>query len=170
MAFATPQDMVLRKDPRILGSLCGDGQRVPVAELTTHPVMLAALDDATAEMMAALFRGNRYTQDDIDNRLSAAGKKHLTHLCCVIAYAHLWDRKPVTDDNSAKQFGDALEKSREAIDALRKGTHILDIEENKDAGIPKTDPIGPAAIRREFNLLRDRLGNLPDRRAPDHLS
>lgn len=133
MAYAEPADLILRVRPETIADLVSDGPvRVTEDELETNANLLAALDDASGEMDAALRVGNRYSAAALaaltDNSLALRKR-----ICCDLAWALLLRRNgsPTEAEASSK-------KAESMLEALRKGVNIFDLEDNADAGLPES--------------------------------
>lgn len=164
MAFATAADLVIRFDARSIGRLASDdGAPVPPTEFASNPVINAALNDAAAQILVVLSPGRRYTEAELLADQSASGVHYLTMINCHLAYAHLWMRRDMTEDNE-KKYRSVLETAERYLDELRTGKHVLVIEDKVDAGLPRTQPLSVQVIENEWELLRDKLGYLPNRR------
>jgi phage gp36-like protein len=167
-SYATPADMLARYDVRHLGDLVSDsGQRIGSAEVLSHTNLQTALDDAAGEIEAALMQGQRYSADDLTN-LTGNSKQYLIRLNCAVAISLLWQRRPWSDDDKRE---DAIEKAREALDKLRKGITVLNVEAAKDAGLPAIRTPSLSRINRQ-NLVVDRAraGYYPTRLLPGQVS
>ena len=170
MAFATTADMTTRFDHRTLGRLLSsDGNKVPLVEFGANPVMTMALNDASAAILAILTVGQRYNEDDLSSAQSVAGVHYLTRICCEIAFSYLWMRRDMTRASEKESKGDnrhtaVLESAEKHLEDLRTGKHVLTIPENQEAGRADTAPLSVSRIENTWDLLRDRLGNVPNRR------
>ena len=152
-SYATPAQMKERFDVRILGDLVTDTDtRVSAANLLTDTNLQAALDDASGEIEAALLQGKRYTTADLEG-LSGNSAKYLARLTCEIAFGLLWERRPWYERDGREA---AIERSKKALDLLRKGEHVFDVDGVKEAGVPSVE--GPSRVElKNQNLLRTRL-------------
>lgn len=141
MAYATPAQLLERYDARVVGDLVSDnGVQVKKPDLLTNTNLQAALDDASGEIDASVLQANRYTTAQL-TALTGNSAKHLVRLCCAIAIGLLWERRQVSDDEDEAQRETAQKRARQALDALRKGQTIFDVEVAKDAGLPhSTEP------------------------------
>lgn len=152
MAYASADDLVKRYDARTLGDLCSDtGVRVSEVALPTNPKILAALDDASGEIDAALMQAKRYTTADLAS-LTGNSLAYLKRLTCTIAFAGLWNRRPSVDDMDRDE---ALKQARQALDRLRRGENVFDLEDQKSAGLPEVKEPSVSSIDR-LNLTVDR--------------
>ena len=164
MSYSSPSDLILRFDPRDLGDLCGDdGVQVSRIDLLTDPNLQAALDDASGAIDAALLAGGRYSAADLA-ALSGNSQALLKRICCELALAYLWARRPLyrAEDRQA-----ATETAEKSLERLRKGENVFNVAENIDASTPTID--GPTSVTYDnLNLIRDRTRNYyPARHLPN---
>jgi phage gp36-like protein len=155
MAYATPADLISRKDRNDVGQLCGDDKRVvsPV-DLTTNQPCLDALADASGDIEAALLVGNRYTVADLTT-LTGNSLALLKRICCDIAMSLLLDRRPGWNPAKSKEIRDL---ANDRLERLRKGENTFNIQASLDAGEPVVD--GPTMMEYDrLNLIRDRVKN-----------
>lgn len=169
MAYATPAELLARYDARVIGDLVGDvNERVDAADLPTDENLLAALDDASGEIEAAVLQGKRYTTADLA-ALAGNTRFFLVRICCQIAIARLWERRLTLDASEQIAAEQAFEQARKALDRLKRGEEIFDIQAVKDAGVPSL--VKPTATTiRTRNLLVDELRGTyyPTRRSSQH--
>lgn len=152
MALADADDMINRYDVRTLGDLVSDGDRVGEAYLPTDPKMLAALETASGEVIAACYKGNRYLPADLTG-LTGSSAEYLKDLVCRIAFWVLWRRKPWSD--RYEKLRDSAEKSATAaLDLLRTGQNVFDVAETKEAGTPEVQSVSLVEIQ-TYNLIVD---------------
>ena len=161
-AFATPQNMLDTFDARTLGDLCSDdAHRVSEAALLTDPKMLRALNFATGRIMGACLRAKRYSRDDLEG-LTGESEALLIDMTCRVALWWLWQRKPYTDDQQRQQ---AKVNSDEALEQMRMGDHVFDVEDAKEAGLPSAETVTRVEIERDWSLFVDEArGNFYPRR------
>lgn len=151
-AFATAADMVARYDVRTLGDLCGDdGHRIPEEDLAINVPMTKALQTATGKIKAAVLRAERYTTAELD-ALTGESKQYLIELTCQIAFWCLWKRKPYKDDQQRKEI---KQDADDALELLRKGDHVFDIDRQKDAGTPQVETVTRVEVQTEWGLAVD---------------
>lgn len=130
-SYVTPEQFLARRDVRAIQQLLRDtGVTTPLADVTTEPTFLAALDDASGEVRAACETANRYTANDLD-ALAASNDPFLINLVCDLAYGKLQRRRarPVTGDEYPE-----VEKAEQWLALLRLGERVLNIQSAKDAG------------------------------------
>lgn len=141
-----------RFDARTVGQLVSDtGQSVPPASLATNTAVLAALEDASGEIDAALMQGQRYSAADLA-ALTGNSLAYLKRICCQIAMARLWERRPYLDEEGAEK---ALNMARQALDRLRKGENLFAVEDNLAASVPSIETPSVTSIE-NLNLVVDR--------------
>lgn len=168
MAYATPAQMIQRYDVRTLGDLVGDnGIRVDRAALATDANLQAALDDASGEIEAALLQGKRYTTAQL-TALTGNSAKYLVRLTCTIAFGLLFGRRPWSDDDEEGSGRRGAEKqARAALEMLRKGQTIFDVEEVKEAGLPAIEtPTIQTILQSNLAVDQSRGHFYPRRRLP----
>lgn len=153
MAYAAASDLIARKDVNVLGDLVSDsGARVSSAGLASDTNMAAALDDASGLVDSALLQGKRYSTADL-SALTGNSAAYLKRIVCDIAFWLLWDRKPAY--GGVEDRAGAREQARQALDDLRTGKHIFDVEAVKEAGLPSVG--GPTVVEiNRLNLIVDR--------------
>ena len=165
MAYATPAQLLERFDARTLGDLAGDtGVRVSAAALLADANVAAALSDATGQINASVLKAGRYQVADLV-ALTGDDAAFLVRICCDIALANLWHRRPYADSDGRT---DAMERADRHLKDLSTGQAVFNIQENIDMGNPTTG--GPTLVElRRLNLLRDRTRNFyPLRHLPDN--
>lgn len=136
-AYATAADLMKRKDVRVLGDLVSDNSvRVKKPDLSTDENLLAALMDASGEIEAAVLQAKRYTTDQLA-ALTGNSKQYLISLTCTIAFGLLHERRTSNDEDDGGRE-EAQKRARQALESLRKGQTIFDVEEVKEAGLPST--------------------------------
>lgn len=150
-SYATPADLVARYDVRVIGHLCNDENKtIHPTQIEANANVLTALADASGEIDAALLQGRRYSKADLD-ALTGESLSYLKRICCQVAYWFLFERRSWVED---ERYEVAKERGRKAIERLRRGEHVFDVEETKDAGLPQIT--GPTRVQfRDQNLLRD---------------
>lgn len=153
-AYASPADLIVRKDARTLGDLVSDsGVRVAAEDLEDDANIQAALDDASGIVDASLLQGKRYTVSDLEG-LAGNSLAYLKRLVCDIAFWLLWERRPSygLDDPGREQ---AWERQRAALKSLRSGEEIFAVDQVPEAGLPDTASPTLASLHRA-NLVTDR--------------
>lgn len=165
MAYATPLELLERKDARDIGDLVSDTETpVSPADLPSNTNLLAALDDASGDIEAALLVGGKYTTDDLDG-LTGNSRYHLVRITIEVAMYHLLRRRPEANLDQLEYYS----KLRDSyIEPLRGGSNVFNIPAHLAAG--KADVSGPTTQQyNDLNLVRDRVRNyFPRRFNPDN--
>lgn len=151
MAYATVPDLTLRYDARAVGDLCSDeGTSVSVAGLDAHPVVDAALDDASGTIDAALMVGGQYTPTDLAN-LTGNSLSTLVRITCDLAMVNLLQRRGFAETDRLKAMRDLAESQ---LERLRQGINVFNIP---DRGPDTIGTTGPTVVEfGDLNLLPDR--------------
>lgn len=166
MAYATAAQLLARFDARTIGDLVADdGNRVSVQSLLTpHDNITAALDDASGEIDAALLQGKRYTSAEL-TALTGNSAAYLVRITCQIAFWLLWERRPSLDEES---YEAAKDRARKALERLRRGEHVFDVDGAKEAGLPEQHtPTISTISRLNLTVEEARKGFYPARRLPE---
>jgi phage gp36-like protein len=156
--YASPSDIIARKSSTTLGQLCSDsGTAVTPSGLQSDGNLDMALQDASGAIDAALMQSGRYTAEDLEGlaSLSDNSASYLSRICCDIAMAYLFARKPTFSVEQYKQYQDLADQH---LERLRKGEHVLFIQRNIDAGTPKYSQTSVEAIEQQ-GYIRDRTLN-----------
>lgn len=155
MSYATPDDMIKRKSTKTLGQLCSDsGTAISEVGLATDDNLQAALDSASGAIDAALMQGGRYTSSQL-TALTGNSLAYLVHICCEIAMAYLYARKPTYQ---VEDYKAALDLHDLYLERLRKGENVFNIAVVIDAGTPSSAQPSVSSIQ-EKQFLRDRVRN-----------
>jgi len=164
-SYATPAQLISRFDVRTLGQLASDnGLQVSPQDLATNTKILDALADASGEIDASILQAKRYTTDDLAG-LTGNSANHLVRITCVIAFGFLWERRPYADDDDENGRGKAEKRARAALESLRKGQTIFDVEDAKNAGLPETKTPSVTTVIRTNLAVDDARGHYyPERR------
>lgn len=132
MAYARPEDLLARYDAREVGDLLSTSdRRIDAGEIATHPIMMAALEDASGQIRSAALVANKYTEADLD-LLYEKNDSFLIWLTCTLAVGNLRDRRSVPSDYFAEQ----TTRAANWLAAMRLGERIFNVDANKDAGNP----------------------------------
>ena len=124
MAYATPQDLLIRYDERRVADLVSDTGTRSAAPLTS-PVVAAVLEDAAGILDSACRVGGRYSLTDLAN-MSGSGHSLLVRLSCDIAYSLLVARRGYSTTDM-KVMAPQMDWANKMLDDLRKGDRVLDI-------------------------------------------
>jgi hypothetical protein len=137
-SYVTPEQFLARRDIRAVQNLLADGPASgvvtpPVEAVPTHPVLIAALEDASGQVRAAAETANRYTAAELD-QLSGENDPFLIRLVSDLAFGLLLDRRgrPVAPGDYP-----AVEKAEQWLALLRLGERVLNVQSAKDAGVEK---------------------------------
>ncbi len=152
MAYADASDLLDRKSYVTVGQLASDsGTAISAGGLLNNDVVDAALDSASGAIDAALMQGGRYTSAEL-TALTGNSLAYLKQICCEIAMAFLYSRKPTWRQEEYKA---ALEVQDLYLERLRKGENVFNIQANIDAGTPSYTQPSVIAVERQ-GLVRDR--------------
>ncbi len=117
-------------------------------------------------MKTSLFRGNRYTDEQIAD-LPEDSLAFLKDIICSYAWWFLWRRKSANTDPDDQQFKQAKETHEEYARLLRTGEIVLDVPAVKDAGVASSEAITAYDVQRRNNWSQQPRGRLyPIRRFP----
>ena len=141
MAYLTRTEFLDRYDHRRVGSLVKDDDtRKSKADMITgDDVLDAALADGESYINAALFAANRYEASDLDG-LTGDDAAILKRLNADLAYGFLLKRRGYSStalESEAPGYGEAMGY----LEALRTGERILNLTDNKNAGLPKNQKL-----------------------------
>tara|TARA_R110002167_G_scaffold58432_2_gene165562 strand:+ start:6399 stop:6914 length:516 start_codon:yes stop_codon:yes gene_type:complete len=164
MAFATGDDLANRYDIDWIGDLATDNrEHLARGAISTHPVVLAALDGASGQVQAALIQGGQYSVVDLGS-LTGINQAYLADLVCGLAIIRLWERRseaiPANSEAIQQKWWGLIEK-------LEKGANIFDLPLQLDATI--VDHTGPTAVQlqnRNDMTVRNELFPPPITRLP----
>ena len=159
MALATGNDLTERFDVRLIGDLATDsGSTLPVVDVSSHPNVLTALEDATGEMVVALLSGGRYTESDLLG-LTGYSLSHAKRINCDIAMALLVQRRPIMSEEQSSAIS---KQSRDHLKRLSAGENVFGIPAVVDAG--QLDLATPTTIEiTNLNLITERMNRFfPD--------
>jgi phage gp36-like protein len=138
VSYADASDFLKRVDARTTGNLVSDsGTRKTATELLSDENLQTALDDASGEIDAHVLQGQRYTTADLAE-LTGHSLAYLKRLNCMVALALLWERRPYNDADDGVAAEQAATQARKALDRLKRGEEIFDVEKVKTAGLPST--------------------------------
>lgn len=155
MAYATATDFTDRYDANDLGDLAADdGTQVASASLAINRKIIAALDDASGEIDAALLVGGRYEPSQLRD-LIGHSRAHLVRLTCDIAMARLLMRRPGRDIEKSKAIQELAEKS---LERLRHGENAFNLSDQVEAQLETTQGL-TAVEYSQSGLIRDRVRN-----------
>jgi phage gp36-like protein len=155
MSWAAPADLMARKDYNILADLCQDeGERPSRADMLTNVNIQTSLDDASADIEAALFVAHRYSLEDLTG-LTGNSLALLKRMTCDLAMAYLYDRRPI---HNPEQYERYLTLKRNTLERLRTGENVFNLPAQEDKALPTID--GPTnATYERLNLIPERTPN-----------
>ncbi len=135
-AFATPADLLVRYDQRLLGGLLSDtGTAFDQTEILASPVTATMLADASGEIVSYALKGGRYTEDDLQ-ALTDNGLALLKRLTCNLALYNTVIRRGLPVDRYP-QVADAMDW----LVKLSEGDLIFPVPANIAAGVAQSPPI-----------------------------
>lgn len=152
MAYITVADLLDRFDVRTVCEFASDDEDgVPLSPgaLATDSKVIAALDDASAKVDAALQYGRRYERSILTALVTNADRQKGSLIRRVVAdltMAGLLSRRLAPADDMARLIP-TLAESREWLGRLHNGDAVLDYDPALDATLPQAT--GPNAI--DFN-------------------
>lgn len=123
--LVTPQDMRNRYDRSMLLRLSFDDDAAHTQdELAGSQILLTALEEAEAEVFAALSVAQMYTKEQL-NQLTPESLQLYKRIVCEIALCFLYLRRGAESRESVKDMRVVAE---EYLDRLRKGERLFSIE------------------------------------------
>lgn len=155
MAYASGANLLERYDARDIGDLVADdGTQITAVNIPTNTNVLAALNDASGEIDAALMVGNRYAASELSG-LTGNSQYHLIRMTCDIAMARIMGRRPGRDIEKLKAM---MELAESHLERLRNGENVFNLADQKDAGNPSASGLS-AVEYSQSGLIRDRSRN-----------
>lgn len=152
--FATAADMVTFRDWRhIADFLNDDDTRVASsASVQGNATLLTMLRVASGEVETALYRGGRYTKDDLaaiaSDVTGTLVKDFLKELVCNLAFWKIVKRrKPDANPRAVSGVPEALE----TLAAMKLGEAILPFQEVTDASVMDYTPTDPNRSKSQVN-------------------
>jgi len=164
MAYATADDMRARFDERSLAEIVADdNSAVDLGDLSTDTNMLAALDDASGMVDAALLTGGQYTPANL-SALTGTSLALLKRLTCTQAMLFLKQRR----GGGYPSEMEAIERDQKWVDdmltRLKRGANVFNVAEVLDAGVAEREVITVNSVDRA-QLMRDRTQHYYPQRA-----
>lgn len=154
MAYATPDDMVLRFDANTIGDLVSD-TGVAATDLTTNATVLAALEAASGRVDAAALVSQNYSTAELA-ALTGNSLALLKDIVCDLAMIRLLKRRPEKITNEA--LAAASKEAEDYLDRLRRGDRLFDVAAHETAGVISVE--GPTTLEFEnLNLITARTKN-----------
>lgn len=155
--YAQNSDFIVRYDVRTVADLLSDtGAPVAAASVATNSVLSSLLQDASADIDAACFRGNRYTPAQLID-LTGTSAQLLIRLCCDMGLLYLKRRrgryKADVDGELAKSVDDRLK-------ALANGENYLMLADQDEAAasteqLDQTKMFRKQPMRTVFNFVQN---------------
>lgn len=141
MPYATAEELLARCREELVARLAvDDGAPITRQELLVHPHVLRALEDASAEVDAALATGGRYPPEELAH-LTGSPAAMLSRITCGLAVGCLLARSGGHDQ---AMYATYIRVAREYLERLQQGEAILALPEHQAAGL--TDVDGPTAL------------------------
>lgn len=159
MSYADGDDFIVRYDTRLVGKLLSDTGTAVVAPQNSDDLAVY-LEQASGEVEAACFAGERYTADDLTN-LEGNSLALLKGLVCALAFWLMLQRRGESLDKYPH-----VEQQLTLLDQLRNGARVFNVAAVLDSGHGKTQVISANETAR-LNLERDRNQMYPVRRYPE---
>jgi hypothetical protein len=132
-AFASPADLILRKDVRLIGDLVLDtGVRATSGAIASDPTVLNHLKAASGILEAACLVGDRYLPADLVN-LTGVSLEMLKSIVCELAFWTLTIRRRPETPMPAQTMW-----AYQQIELLNNGARIFSFQEQADAGVQST--------------------------------
>jgi phage gp36-like protein len=154
MAYALPTDLINRYDEQTLKDLVSD-TGTPEVDLTANPKILAALDDASGMIDAAVTVGEMYQVTELE-ALTGTAKAFLSRLTCDLAMQFLQSRR--ASPEMLEWLAQQRKMTDDVLNQIRNGGRVFGLAANRDAGLPKAD--GPTAVAHSnLNLITTRTKN-----------
>lgn len=137
--YATPADMLLYRDARIVGQLCSDANtQLDSAAILISTRLLEMLAAASGEIESAAMVGQRYLpvdlqaiRDSVVGSTATMGARMLKKLCCDLAFYMLVGAR---DPGSKATDVNGAELAMGKLKALRLGEVVFSLEEAAEAG------------------------------------
>lgn len=147
MAYATPDDLLMRKDARTIGQLVADDDtQEDSTALQTDESVLQALQDASDRVDAACLMAGRYQPSDLSG-MQGSGVSLLKHIVCALAATYLRRRRGYEGDEWP-EYQEALDE----LEKIRKGEEIFgSVQAVIDDAQVIVDPLN-AVIQQRQNL------------------
>ena len=133
-AYATPADMLIRYDKRLIGRLVSD-TGTPVTDdfaLNNNIVLRTLLKEASGIVESYAFKGGRYTREMLQQLYNSntSGRELLVSLVCAITLYLLWRRRGDPNIQPPKDYVIAEQYLRQ----LERGANIFAFLGTEEAG------------------------------------
>jgi phage gp36-like protein len=152
-SYATPADLVTRYDHTTIKDLASDTGE-PIADVTDDSIVLAALQDASGKIDAALSVSQMYDPEDDLEALTGNSLALLKLICCQLAMAFLLSRRP--EKYGQESISKVKQEAEEYLEMLRRGERVFGSPAHEAAGLPTIDGMSSVDYTR-LNMLRDRM-------------
>jgi len=149
--YCDGDELALRYDKRRLMELYADDGIRPTVYDPNNINLLTALEDATAEINAAIFIGYKYTIESLNGftpssfleGLTETGKRLIRRLAADLAYANLVSRRGLSTTETSNLAPRNL-IAQQLLEQLRQGERIFDMVDQSaaNAGIAHHTPVG----------------------------
>lgn len=141
-SFADPSDLIVFFDKRRICQLAGDeNASIAVGSIATDTVLLAMLGRATEMILAHARKGNRYSEEELQELAdSATAGWDVTGMTCDLAYGLLSMRRGVRASDM-EQLAPTYFYALKRLEQLANGEEIfarIDGDAHADAGTPRT--------------------------------
>jgi hypothetical protein len=150
--YCDGSELALRYDKRRLMELYTDDGVRPTSYDAYNANLLAALEDATAEINAAIFIGYKYTAAGFSpttflSGLTDTGQRLIRRLAADLAYANLVSRRGLSTTETSNLAPRNL-IAQQMLEQLRQGERIFDMvdQSSANAGIAHHAPLGISDI------------------------
>lgn len=165
--YATGEDLIKRYDIDLVADLCQDSRaeldyESDITNLTEHPNVVSAIEDASGEIDTALTVGGRYTPAQLHELFDPTPgqvawentRKHLIRVTCAIAMSILVERRL---DRVSQETADWLRKNSDKfLKQLKRGENVFGIQEVVDTGAIDFQTVQAIEVER-LNLLPARM-------------
>lgn len=146
--YATAAQLLTRFDVRVVADLCSDDDaesplpaQLKDATTTAGAKLYAALQDASGDVEAACFVGERYTAADLV-ALTGNGAATLMRLVTTLALDYLYQRRC----DPGYQASIEVQKAQRFLGALADGERIFGLQEQAGAGLLSIETEAAATV------------------------
>lgn len=128
-AYATPTDMVIRHDARVIAQLCSDSNTaLTQTALLTNPRLLEALRVGSGMLESACMVGGAYTPTDLQTILGTVSGSLIKAMVCDLALGDIWRPERLG------KIPDKVTVTLDQIELLRKGARVFGLLDQQNAG------------------------------------
>lgn len=139
--YATPNDMLARYDSRLIGDLVSDSG-VQDPNPANNSNLQALLEDASGQIDAAVYVGDRYTPAQMAT-LSDQAAAFVRRLCCDLTLIYLKRRRGRYDP---EKDGALQKEVDQRMKGLRDGDNLLLLQDQTEAPASVIDLVRPRLI------------------------